>query len=181
MAGIKKKYIVVDSVADNENSGDGLTTLREALLQIQAGNAQEYEIIFSSSNDSQKPSNKLNLSYWTIELEKPLPHIISPANIYVNRIAPKNVNIIPKNLAKGKMAGVESGSTLVIGNKGVESSDPRKNPYVHLNRVNFSLFQAKGLNGVDGGGGGLGAGAAIVLRSGRLIIENSVFVVITIF
>ncbi len=44
-----------------------------------------------------------------------------------------------------------------------------------LQNVHITGFYAKGGNGTDGGGGGLGAGGAVYVQSGGLTVENSTF------
>ena len=163
------KTIVVNTNKDGTKK-DGVTTLREALKQVELGSDQHVFNIVFNADDKESATNDLGLNYWTIELESPL--LLKSGSVSINSVNPQNITLVPEHQGKGINRKEITG--LLVQQDSKTSAPDLK---VALNRINFAEFKAKGEDAPEGGGGGggMGGGGAIVLRGGELSITNSVF------
>lgn len=169
--------------------GYGEGTLRWAINQTQ-DQRNYYDIIFETPKDS-TATNTLGTGYWTIELNEPLPEITS-SNIRINHKNTKNVVITSKGKENGWGNIKQANNSLmtigdprllyadelyVYGGKFQNIQENRDNilltPQVYLKNVHFIGHETSGES--PGGGGGLGAGGAIVIFDGIVDIKNSTF------
>ena len=183
------QYHVVNTNLDGDPDAlqqRGLYTLRNVMRTIskvvgmrrRTGSPQRQHVIIFNENGLEEYyekldgikhlDNDLNLGYWTIQLNSPLP-VIDQGSIKFNtknKLSSdvQNVTLIPH--ADKKMTALL-----------IQGSEKTGSPNVYLNRINFANFYAKGgdAKAGSGGGGGMGGGAAIVLRGGNLTVTNSVF------
>ena len=108
----KINTIIVNSNGDFVDSNNKLTTLREAINQINSSPAgiAKHEIVFAqcenkSSNDYANSNYKSNeKGYWIIQLQKSLP-AIKKGIVSINNIRPQSVTLVPKdgNSLQGSM------------------------------------------------------------------------------
>ena len=179
---IERIELHVTSNKDSEAEG----TLRWAINQTQ-NNRGYYDIIFKTPENS-KPNNQLGTGYWTIELKSPLPEITS-SNIRINHSETKNIILTSKGKKNGWGNIKDANNSLMtIGdprllyadylyNDNFEDIKASKNnifttPQVFMKNMNFTGHE---VTGQSAGGGGLGAGGAIVIFDGIVDIKNSIF------
>ena len=220
MANNPTKVLIVntndDPLQDRIDPSDGIS-LREAILLSQKEEEEKaglsnnnWLIIFEKKlGRSEEQPNNLNMGYWTIELNRPLPPI-NHGNIKINHTATipaanekslltipsKNITLIPA-VSEGikRILSKNRFSMLTIGALEPDGSDiedpftlekaflgPNKKPWpnVDINQFNFIKHKVKGGDGLLGGGGGLATGAGISVVHGDLTISNSIFQDLTV-
>ena len=186
------KRIVVTTNADITGDKASLTTLREAIQEVNhyystrdSDKSVRYYIDFESGDSATKS--------WVISPEIPLPPLLY-GQVYINYNSPKNVTItgdsikpkpptIPSNLYPKSENQYSSLMTLGNGDYLENANLPtskswswRYDPQFFIKNVNFSSNKAQGEDGrKPGGGGGLGAGGGVSIVLGNGYFENVVF------
>ena len=154
------------TVTTNQDSGKG--SLRWALEKTQEKQGK-YEIIFKTPEGAKPSDLYKDTNYWIIRLDSPLPHL-ETSEIYINYSDSKAIVIAPHNELHPQL-GDPNDSLLTIG------SDKDSDAVVKLNNINFARHKVVGYDGgPHGGGGGLGAGAGMIIAGDvSVLVENSVF------